>query len=130
MDPNLWGPSAWYFLHSLTYSYPVEPSLDDKKAIENFFDSLSLLLPCTVCKTNYREHFTESPIREHSGSRETVVKWLIDIHNKVNIDTGKPKVEYETILKLRPPMYSSVSENIQRVIFLVLLILVIRHAVR
>ena len=130
MDPNLWGPSAWYFLHSITYSYPEKPSWEEKKAVEHFFDSLSELLPCSVCKTNYLEHFKKQPISRYSESRETLVKWLIDIHNKVNLDTGKPEVDYETILNLRPPMYFSIVENLKRVIFLFLLILLIHRVMK
>ena len=127
MDPNLWGPPAWYFLHTLTYTYPKNPTKEDQEAIVSFFESLRHLLPCTVCRTNYEDHFAALPIREHSHSRETMIKWLIDIHNEVNKETGKPSVSYESILNTRPPQYASNEINAVRIICLCLLILLIRR---
>ena len=27
MEPNIWGPGAWTFLHSITFQYPENPSI-------------------------------------------------------------------------------------------------------
>ena len=26
MEPNIWGPGAWTFLHSITFQYPENPT--------------------------------------------------------------------------------------------------------
>ena len=122
MDPQLWGPSAWYFLHSLTFSYPENPTQKEKKSIKDFFSSLQYLLPCDVCKLNYKIHFNEDPIDGHLQSRERVVKWLISIHNKVNVETGKPLLSYETVLHTIPPIYSSDTINMYRILFLLIIL--------
>ena len=30
MDPLIWGPHAWFFLHSITLVYPDNPSEQEK----------------------------------------------------------------------------------------------------
>ena len=40
MEPNIWGPSAWIFLHTITLQYPEKPTDDDKKKYYVFFNSL------------------------------------------------------------------------------------------
>ena len=37
MDPEVWGPHGWYFLHSITLAYPDNPTDDDKTYHKNFF---------------------------------------------------------------------------------------------
>ena len=32
MNPKIWGPPGWIFLHSIAYGYPNEPSSDEKEA--------------------------------------------------------------------------------------------------
>ena len=46
MDPNIWGPHAWMFLHSITLTYPEKPTNLDKTNFEMFFNSLQPVLPC------------------------------------------------------------------------------------
>ena len=113
MDPNLWGPSAWYFLHSITYNYPEKPSSVEKKAAINFFKSLKHLLPCSVCKINYDKHFENHKIENNLNSKRELVHWLIDIHNKVNQDTGKPTMTYESVLSSKPLQYASPMTNLK-----------------
>ena len=36
MDPQLWGPHLWYFLHTITFQYPIKPSWNDKKEMSDF----------------------------------------------------------------------------------------------
>ena len=29
-NTNTWGPSAWIFLHTITFNYPINPTENDK----------------------------------------------------------------------------------------------------
>ena len=33
MDPKIWGPSTWLFLHTITLNYPNNPTQQD---IDNY----------------------------------------------------------------------------------------------
>ena len=39
MDPKIWGPPGWLFLHTITFNYPTNPTEEDKKYYKNFFYS-------------------------------------------------------------------------------------------
>ena len=55
MNPKIWGPHAWIFLHSVSFSYPDDPTEEDKKEYKKFFESLQYVLPCDTCKYNYKK---------------------------------------------------------------------------
>ena len=31
MDPNIWGPHAWFLIHTVCLNYPDNPTDEDKK---------------------------------------------------------------------------------------------------
>ena len=47
MLTTVWGPSMWHFLHTMSFNYPVEPTLEDKTHYKEFILSLQHVLPCT-----------------------------------------------------------------------------------
>lgn len=47
---------------------------------------------------HYKEHIVSSPINTFLDSRTDLIKWTIDIHNKVNKITGKPEWTLEEVL--------------------------------
>jgi len=91
---NVWGPSAWTFLHTITYNYPENPTEEDKRNYLNFFDSLKNVLPCKKCQAHYKENMNKYDLNNSLNSRQDIVEWLIDIHNEVNRDTGKKILSY------------------------------------
>lgn len=100
MEPQLWGPHMWYVLHIITMTYPKEPSEYSKRAYHDFFNNLKDVLPCDICKKHYTKFITEYPITPHLDSRENLVKWLIQIHNFVNLELGKPVFSVEDVVIL------------------------------
>ena len=56
---NIWGPSAWTFLHTITFNYPENPNNQDKQNYFNFFNSLKHVLPCKKCKKHYSDNSTD-----------------------------------------------------------------------
>jgi FAD-linked sulfhydryl oxidase len=99
MNPKFWGPHGWIFLHSVTMNYPKEPTNEDKTLYRNFFSSLKRVLPCEKCAYHYKQHINDDPIEPALENRNTLVRWLIKIHNKVNEDLGKPQYTYEQVIE-------------------------------
>jgi hypothetical protein len=93
--PKVWGPAGWKFMHYVSMGYPTEPTNEDKTNYKLFYYSLQHILPCEKCAINYKKNIRESPIDEHLVNRDSLVKWLIDIHNKVNRETGKSELSYD-----------------------------------
>lgn len=106
MEPNIWGSGAWTFLHSITLNYPNNPTITIKKKYLDFFNILPEILPCDICKFNFKKHIKKHPIRFYLNSKETLCKWLVNIHNLTNIDNNKSTLSYEQFLKIYKKKYS------------------------
>lgn len=99
MNPEIWGPQAWGFLHSITFNYPKEPTKQDKHNTKLFFSNLGTQLPCMSCKNNYKKHLFKHPLTNKVlSSRENLSRWLVDIHNEVNFMTNKKIYPYEKVV--------------------------------
>lgn len=82
MNPKIWGPSAWLFLHTVTFNYPNNPTEEDKRNYLTFFNSLKHIIPCPLCKEHYIENLKNIPI--NLDSKDKLIEWLFDVHNSVN----------------------------------------------
>ena len=90
MNPEIWGPPAWIFLHTITANYPENPTMDVKNKHKEFFTNLQYVLPCNKCRTHYKKHLEKFPIStDVLNKKENFVEWLINIHNEVNKLNGK-----------------------------------------
>ena len=107
MDVSQWGPRAWFFLHTVTFYYPDKPSKKDKQSINNFFNSLSGILPCEHCRNHYAAHLKKYPIESNNNSKYELTNWLIQVHNEVNISLGKKTMSYNDVIQHYKQFYSN-----------------------
>ena len=121
MDPKIWGPSSWIFLHSITLAYPTCPDNNDKKNMRQFINSLQFVLPCTKCRENFKKHLKLYPLTDEIlNSKDKLIKWMIDIHNQVNELNGKKKMTYDQVLKEYYYKYNSIDINKTWIVFLII----------
>ena len=99
MDPNIWGPKMWFVLHTMSFAYPENPTDFDKENYNNFFNSLTNMIPCTVCKAHYTEHTKKNPIAPHLHSKNSLVKYVVELHNEVNKILGKEILDERVALQ-------------------------------
>ena len=112
MKPEIWGPHAWMFLHSITLEYPEEPTEQDKQDMIIFIKAVGNVLPCKKCRDNFKTHVQKYPLDNAAlSSRKNLVKWLIDIHNCVNGIKKCRELSYEEALNTLLENYSDNSEN-------------------
>jgi hypothetical protein len=97
----------WFTLHSITFNYPIKPTNDDKNNYKNFFIYLQNVIPCNICKKNYIRHLKEYPVDNNLNSRVDLVKWMINLHNAVNGETGKKILSYDNVIKKYEDAYQS-----------------------
>lgn len=96
LGPDIWGPHGWKFIHYVTLSYPLNPTEENKNNFKNFFTLLQHVLPCKICANHYAENLKKLPLTDEVlSSRDSLVKWAIDIHNIVNESKNKPVMKYE-----------------------------------
>ena len=100
LKPDIWGPHGWKFMHYVSLGYPINPTETDKQNYKTFYTSLQHILPCEKCAQNYSHNLQKYPIDNHLESRDTLVKWAIDIHNQVNNELNKTELTYENALSL------------------------------
>jgi hypothetical protein len=96
--PSVWGPFFWHTIHIVALGYPKNPTYTDKKCAKEFYESLAFLLPCSICREHYKEHLQANPISPFLDSRTDLIKWTIQIHNKVNKMLGKPEWTLDEVL--------------------------------
>jgi hypothetical protein len=105
MNQNIWGSHLWFSLHTITFNYPIEPTTTDKEEYKQFFINLQNVIPCSVCKKNYKRHINEHPIDNFLNNRKDLVYWLIDMHNMVNGEIGKKILSYDIVIKKYEKVY-------------------------
>lgn len=95
---STWGNPGWFFLHSVTAGYPVDPDDFDssngdpightRRVYTNFFTHTGDVLPCRFCRESYKLFIKDLPIEDYIHSRSALFEWLFKIHNKVNEKLG------------------------------------------
>jgi len=92
LDPNVWGPHYWFFLHTLALSYPHHPNSVTKKKYYELIQNMPLFIPIELIGNNFEKLLDEYPVTPYLDSRESFIKWTHFIHNKINEKLEKPKI--------------------------------------
>lgn len=97
--------SIWRFLHQLTYFH--DPS--NRKSgvvVEKVLRSVPELLTCPICKEHWREHVITKLLNDSVRKKEVftkkqmLFKYIVDVHNRVNLENNKPKISYDEAMRL------------------------------
>jgi hypothetical protein len=92
LDPTVWGPHYWFFLHTISMSYPNRPNAVTKKKYYEFIQNLPLFIPVESISGELSKLIDEYPIAPYLDNRESFVRWVWFIHNKVNQKLDKPQI--------------------------------------
>ena len=85
MITSVWGPPLWHYLHTMSFNYPVNPTLEEKKHYMHFVESLKYVLPCKYCRINLKTNFKQLPLKMCSmKNRETFSRYIYNLHELVN----------------------------------------------
>jgi len=95
----IWGPSAWHLMHTMSFNYPVDPSVADKHNYRAYILNLVNVLPCGKCRQNLKENFKKLPLRMMDmRSRDTFSRYVYNLHELVNHMLGKNSgLTYEAV---------------------------------
>lgn len=90
MLTSVWGPSMWHYLHTMSFNYPVNPTLKEKCHYIKFVKSLKYTLPCKYCRKNLRTNFKSMPLTmKEMKNRDTFSRYIYGLHELVNKMLGK-----------------------------------------
>ena len=59
--PAVWGPRAWYWLHSAAISYPAEPPPQVRRAMHVRLWAFLRSLPCARCRAHAHAYARDRP---------------------------------------------------------------------
>ena len=62
-NTRVWGPAMWHILHIISFNYNVEPSNEEKLQYYAFLLSLEHVLPCKVCRGNYKKNLKDAGLK-------------------------------------------------------------------
>jgi hypothetical protein len=90
MLTSIWGPPAWQFLHCISFTYPNNPTNEEKLQFKHFFESVQYTLPCSYCRKSYSQFIITEPtiLVNALDNRKTLTQWLYNIHNRINQKLG------------------------------------------
>jgi len=85
MLTSVWGPAQWHYLHMMSFNYPVNPTLQDKKHYRDYVLNLRHVLPCKYCRINLANNLKKKPLQMcHMKSRETFSRYIYELHETIN----------------------------------------------
>ena len=93
--PTKWGSKAWDFFHSVSFSYPENPTKEQQESAMEYFNALPFMLPCSSCGKHCQEQLKKYPPKVEN--RESLTKWLYNFHNMVNQRLGKKMPSFKEI---------------------------------
>ena len=98
--PDTWGPPLWKELHEKTFNYPHYPTASDKKEVVIYFHTFTRRIPCPSCRQHYKSWLQLHPVENVHHMRKSLIEWLVDLHNDVNVRNGKRVWAYEEVYEL------------------------------
>ena len=99
MLTSVWGPSLWHYLHTMSFNYPVKPSVADKKHYKEFIINLKNVLPCKYCRMNLKNNLKALPVTQKVlKNRDSFSRYVYDLHEHINTMLGKKSgLSYEDV---------------------------------
>lgn len=91
-DPSVWGPHYWFFLHTIAESYPLHPNNITKRKYYDLLQNFPLFLPNDEIGNRFSVLLDRYPVSPYLDNRDSFVRWVHFIHNKVNLELGKEEI--------------------------------------
>jgi hypothetical protein len=92
LDPQIWGPHYWFFLHTIAMSYPIHPNAVTKKKYYDFVQNIPLFIPVESMAGEFSKLLDQYPVQPYLDNKESFIRWMWFIHNKINKKLEKPQI--------------------------------------
>jgi Erv1 / Alr family len=94
LPPDAWGSHYWFFLMTIAYIYPDRPNPVTKRKYYDFIQNVPLFIPNDEISKLFSSLLNKYPVTPYLVKRESLLKWVHFIHNKINVRIGKPKMPF------------------------------------
>ena len=92
LNPDIWGPWYWGFLHTIALSYPNNPNEVTKKKYYELINNFMLFIPNINVGNDFSKLLDLYPVSPYLDSKQHFIQWMHFIHNKINEKMEKPKI--------------------------------------
>jgi mitochondrial FAD-linked sulfhydryl oxidase len=99
MDQKVWGPPAWFFLHTVVANYPEKTNSHRRIHYKNFFHELAYILPCKNCRKHYQQNIKDLPIEPFLADRSLLILWMWTLHDRINQMCHKSSPPLSEVIK-------------------------------
>jgi hypothetical protein len=114
MDPVVWGPHYWFFLHTMASNYPKNPTSVQKKIHYRLVHNMHEFIPHRESANLFSSLLAEFPVAPYLDTREDLVRWVHMIHNKVNAVLEKPAVSLHRHKDAMKNLYAPTATRLQK----------------
>jgi hypothetical protein len=98
LDPEIWGPHYWFVFHTISLSYPLHPTNVTKKKYYDLVQNIPLFIPDEKTGDEFGALLEKFPVTPYLDSRESFMKWVNFLHNKINEKLEKPELSMSEAL--------------------------------
>ena len=112
LDPKIWGPHYWFFLHTVAMTYPHHPNAVTKKKYYEFVQNLPLFIPVEQISKEFEKLIDLYPITPYLDNRDSFVRWMHFAHNKINEKLEKPQISLNDFFVQYYNEYKSQNEKL------------------
>jgi hypothetical protein len=98
-DAKVWGPHYWFFMTTLALSYPDSPNKVTKRKYYDFITNLPLFIPNAEIGNRFSQMLDKYPVSPYLDKRDSFIRWVHFIHNKVNHSLGKEEISLDAALE-------------------------------
>jgi hypothetical protein len=99
LNPKVWGPHYWFVLHTIALTYPQKPNETVKKKYYDFIQNLPLFIPIENMGNFFSNLLDTYPVTPYLDSRESFIKWMYFIHNRVNKELDSKQISLSESLE-------------------------------
>jgi len=128
-DSAVWGPHYWFFLHTVAQTYPDTPNEVSKRKYYDLIQNMPLFIPNEEIGNNFSRILDKYPVTPYLDNKDSFIRWVHFIHNKINHSIGKEEISYMTAMdkynsEYKPkPIYLSEKINFRKHYIHIILIL-------
>lgn len=131
-DPAVWGVYYWFVLHSIAYFYPETPNSITKRKYYDFIQNYGMMMPDVDMGNAFSQLVDYYPVSPYLDSRESFMRWVNFIHNKINVSLGKEELSiwksieaYENKYEIKPSFEYNTFMTKKKWLYLLMLFIVI-----
>lgn len=95
LNPEIWGPHYWFFLHTIAINYSNNPNETLKKKYYELILNFALFIPNVEIANNYLKLIDIYPVTPYLDNRDSLMRWVHFIHNKINDKLGKQQISFQ-----------------------------------